>query len=284
MLAGIPSAPGALPGDVCFKAFASSALVEGSASDSFTGSSGRDAMASSEFVDSLFRTLLKCSAQRARMSVFSVSKVTGQKSRLQWNQISWVRKQCEGRHEIFLCPGCQLLLVASQLSSPTSRSSSSAVSAGEASHLLVVLFLLAAGLVVKVILVGLVQLVDELLDVFLVFIEPVLVFPLNETNGICCTQDSLLEGPPPLFQAVMLLFNFGQRFLETSLWCFLFGDQPPEGFVSSCLLLQGQLYVHLTPDQAMIGPVVCSSHTANDLNITSVPLAHNSVVKHVPLT
>ena len=44
----------------------------------------------------------------------------------------WVRKRREGRHEMFSCRGYQLLLVVPQLSSPTSRSSSSAVSAGEA--------------------------------------------------------------------------------------------------------------------------------------------------------
>ena len=47
--------------------------------------------------------------------------------------------------------------------------------------MLVVLFLLAADLVIKMILVGIVQLVDELLDVFFILIEPVLVFPLYET-------------------------------------------------------------------------------------------------------
>ena len=75
-------------------------------------------------------TLLKCSAQRARMSVFSVSKVDWSDDRtgVEPDACLW----CEGRHEMFSRRGYQLLLVAPQLSSPTSRSSSSAVSAGEA--------------------------------------------------------------------------------------------------------------------------------------------------------
>ena len=78
----------------------------------------------------LFRILLKCSAQRARMSVFSVSKVdwSDHRTGVEPDACLW----CEGRHEMFSCRGYQLLLVAPQLSSPISRSSSSAVSAGEA--------------------------------------------------------------------------------------------------------------------------------------------------------
>ena len=107
-----------------------------------------------------------------------------------------VRKRCESRHEMSSCRGCQLLLVAPQL-----------FISHQLPRLLVFLFLLAAGLVVKVILVGLVQLADELLDVFFILIEPVLLFPLHET-----TVDSLLEGPLLLFQAVMLLFDVGEEF------------------------------------------------------------------------
>jgi len=83
---------------------------------------------------------------------------------------------------------------------------------------LIVLFLLAAGLVNKMILVGLVQLVNELLDVCFILIEPVLVFPLHKPKSICSsTIDSLMEGPPFIFQAVMFLFGIRQGFLETLL-------------------------------------------------------------------
>ena len=112
------------------------------------------------------------------VSLLRQQRWTGQKIGLGWNQMPCVRKRREGRHEMFSCRGCQLLLVAPQL-----------FISHQLPRLPVVLFLLAAGLVVKVILVGLVQLADELLDVFIILIEPVLLFPLHETS-----VDSLLGG------------------------------------------------------------------------------------------
>ena len=132
MSAGIPSAPGAFPGVVCLKAFATSTLVGGSAIDSWTGNCGRDATASSEMVDSLYRTLLKCSTQRTSMSLpFQSAGSTDQTILPGLSQSPWVHKRREGHYEVSSCHGSQLLLVAPLPSCPTSRSSSSADFAGE---------------------------------------------------------------------------------------------------------------------------------------------------------
>lgn len=74
MSAGNPSPPGAFPEVVGWSALTYSALVGGSASSTFTSSWGIEAIASSEIEDSLFKSLLKCSAQRTQMSLLSVSK------------------------------------------------------------------------------------------------------------------------------------------------------------------------------------------------------------------
>lgn len=80
--------------------------------------------------------------------------------------------------------------------------------------MLVVLFLFADVLVVKVVFAHLMQLFNELLNIF-ILIKTVSVFSLYEAKSISCsTVDSLSEGLPFLFQAIMLLLDVGQRFLN----------------------------------------------------------------------
>lgn len=101
---------------------------------------------------------------------------------------------------------CRLLLIAPQLSFPTSRFSCSAVFAGEVASPAGSPVFLAAGLVIKVILVGLLHLVAELLDVLVIFIEPVSVFRLHKTEGYVlrhCRQPLGRPSKPSCFCSIL---------------------------------------------------------------------------------